>query len=103
MANAVAKLNANRTKLIAGLKSIPGIGRILGRNDANFVLAQVIDAEGKPSNPRAQSVYKTMAEHRGVVVRYRGSEIGCEGCLRVTVGTEAEVETALQQMKELLA
>jgi histidinol-phosphate aminotransferase len=103
MANAVASLNANRTKLIAGLESIPGIGRILGANDANFVLAQVIDAEGKASNKRAQEVYKTMAEHRGVVVRYRGSEIGCEGCLRVTVGTETEVEKALQQLGDLLA
>lgn len=103
MANAVATLNANRKKLIEGLEAIPGVGRILGGNNANFVLAQVIDAEGKPSNPRALDAYKTMAEHRGVVVRYRGSEKGCEGCLRVTVGTESEVETALKQLGELLA
>lgn len=103
MANAVATLNANRNKLIEGLVAIPGIGRTLGGNDANFVLAQVVDAEGNPSNPRALDVYKTMAEHRGVVVRYRGSENGCEGCLRVTVGTEVEVETALKQLGDLLA
>lgn len=103
MANAVATLNNNRNALIAGLETITGIGKIIGGNDANFVLAQVIDQEGKPSNPRALEVYKTMAEHRGVVVRYRGSENGCEGCLRVTVGTEEECQTALQQLSDLLA
>lgn len=103
MANAVSTLNTNRTRLIDGLNAIPGIGRILGANDANFVLAQVVDSEGKASNPRAQEVYKTMAEHRGVVVRYRGSEKGCEGCLRVTVGTDTEVENALGQLKDLLS
>jgi histidinol-phosphate aminotransferase len=102
MANAVNILNKNRDVLIAGLNEIPGIGAILGGNHANFVVAQVIDKEGKPSNERAVSVYKTMAEHRGVVVRYRGSENGCEGCLRITVGTEEEVETALKQLGDLL-
>jgi histidinol-phosphate aminotransferase len=43
-----------------------------------------------------------MAENRGVVVRYRGGEIGCEGCLRVTVGTEEECETVLKQLGDLL-
>lgn len=102
MAKAVTTLNKNRDTLIAGLNKIPGIGAILGGNHANFVVAQVIDKEGKPSNPRAIDAYKTMAEHRGVVVRYRGGEIGCEGCLRITVGTEEEVETALKQLEDLL-
>lgn len=101
MANAVSTLNANRTKLIDGLKSISGIGSILGGNHANFVMAQVTK-DGKPSNERAVSVYKNMAEHRGVVVRYRGSEVGCEGCLRITVGTEEEVAAVLKQLGELL-
>jgi histidinol-phosphate aminotransferase len=102
MASAVQTLNKNRDTLIAGLKEIPGIGAILGGNHANFVMAQVVDKDGKPSNERAVKAYKTMAEQRGVVVRYRGGEIGCEGCLRVTVGTEEEVETALTQLRDLL-
>jgi histidinol-phosphate aminotransferase len=101
MANAVNTLNANRQILIDGLKEIPGIGAILGGNHANFVMAQVVK-DGKPSNERAVGVYKTMAEHRGVVVRYRGGEIGCEGCLRVTVGSEEEVREVLKQLGELL-
>jgi histidinol-phosphate aminotransferase len=101
MANAVNTLNSNRQKLIDGLKEIPGVGEILGGNHANFVMAQIVK-DGKPSNERAVSVYKTMAEHRGVVVRYRGGEIGCEGCLRVTVGSEEEVEAVLKQFGDLL-
>jgi len=101
MGKSVDTLNSNRKKLIDGLKEIPGVGAILGGNHANFVMAQIIK-DGKPSNERAVSVYKTMAEHRGVVVRYRGGEIGCEGCLRVTVGSEEEVEAVLKQLGELL-
>lgn len=102
MSRAVSTLNKNRSTLISSLESIPGIGRILGENNANFVMAQVVDVEGKPSNKRAVEVYKTMAEQRGVVVRYRGSEIGCEGCLRITVGTEEECTKTVEQLRDLL-
>jgi histidinol-phosphate aminotransferase len=96
-------LNANRAKLIEDLKSIPSVGAILGTNHANFVLAQILDAPGgKPSNDRAKAVYTEMAENRGVVVRFRGMEIGCEGCIRVTVGTEEENDTAIARLRELL-
>lgn len=101
----VETLNANRSLLLKELPKIPGIGKILGGNDANFVLVQILDKAdgGKPDNTRAVSVYKTMAESRGVVVRFRGGEIGCEGCLRITVGTKDECEAVLKQLRELLA
>jgi histidinol-phosphate aminotransferase len=102
MSSSVATLNQNRKSLISALSSTPGIGRILGGNHSNFVLAQVVDREGKPSNQRAVEVYKAMAEKRGVVVRYRGNERGCEGCLRITVGTKEECEEAVKQLTELL-
>jgi histidinol-phosphate aminotransferase len=103
MARNTITLNANRTKLIADLQQLPSIGRVLGGNDANFILAEVLDAPGgKPSNPRAVSVYKQMAETKGVVVRFRGGEIGCEGCLRITIGTETECATAIARLAELL-
>jgi histidinol-phosphate aminotransferase len=89
-------LNANRAKLVEGLKSILSVGEVLGGNDANFVLVQILDGPGgKPSNDRAKAVYTEMAENRGVVVRFRGTEIGCEGCLRITVGT-------VERLRELL-
>jgi histidinol-phosphate aminotransferase len=104
MHKSVATLNANRDYLLETLPTIPSIGKILGGNHANFVLVQVLDGpDGNVSNKRAVEVYKTMAESRGVVVRYRGGEIGCEGCLRVTVGTRTECEEVIKQLKDLLA
>ncbi len=85
------------------LKTIPSIGRILGGNDANFLLVEVLDSSGgKPSNQRALAVYTKMAEELGVVVRFRGREIGCEGCLRITVGTESECEAVVDRLRGLL-
>lgn len=57
---------------------------------------------GKPDNKRAQNVYKTMAEEEGVVVRYRGGEAGCEGCLRITVGSEEENKVVVEKLKKTL-
>lgn len=106
MQSTVDELNSNRSVLIDSLLSIPAIGRILGGNSANFVLAEILDGErdkgGKACNKRALSVYKTMAESKGVVVRFRGSEKGCEGCLRVTVGSKEECEEVVKQLKALL-
>lgn len=103
MATGVATLNQNREKLIEGLKGLKGVGEILGGNHANFVLVQILGDSGQPENVKANHVYKTMAESRGVVVRFRGNEIGCKGCLRVTVGTDEEVREAVKQLGELLA
>lgn len=64
-------------------------------------MAQIC-TDGKPDNVRAAKLYKEMAEHRGVVVRFRGNENGCEGCLRITVGTKEENQEVVKQLKELL-
>jgi histidinol-phosphate aminotransferase len=101
----VLKLNASRSQLIQSLTAIPSIGRVLGGNDANFVLVEVLDGpkpDGKPSNERAMAAYKKMAEELGVVVRFRGNELGCKGCLRITVGTEKECEVVVQRLKDFL-
>ncbi|WVO13907.1 histidinol-phosphate transaminase [Cryptococcus depauperatus] len=102
MCHSVAILNENRRVLIDALSNIHGIGRILGGNHANFILFEILDQDGKPSNKRAVEIYKTMAERKGIVVRFRGSERGCEGCLRITVGTEAECKEAIKQISGLL-
>lgn len=104
MRSKTATLNASRESLIKNLTAIPAIGDILGGNHANFVLAQVLDAPGGAvSNPRALAAYKHMAEELGVVVRFRGGEIGCEGCLRITVGTEQECAAVIARLTEILA
>jgi histidinol-phosphate aminotransferase len=95
-----------RDRLLRELPKIPGIGRILGGNDSNFLLVEILDAPadqgGKPSNETALGVYEGMAEEKGVVVRFRGKEHGCLGCLRITVGTEKEVNRFLSEIRTVL-
>lgn len=102
----VRTLIANRDWLVANLATINGTGDILGGNDANFVLVQILNKPktqgGKPDNARAGMVYKRMAEERGLVVRNRASDLGCSGCLRITVGTEEENRRCIDLMKQLL-
>ncbi|CAG8441494.1 3099_t:CDS:2 [Funneliformis mosseae] len=90
-------------KLISSIQTIPGIGKILGGNDANFILVQILDRNNQNvNNDRAYHIYQEMAEKHDIVVRYRGNEIGCEGCLRITVGTPKENELLLKTLNELL-
>lgn len=35
---------------------------------------------------------------RGVVVRFRGNELHCDGCIRATVGTEEENSIFLEKL-----
>lgn len=85
------------------LSAIPAIGAPVGANEANFVMVPVLDKNGEKDTERAQAVYKIMAEEKGVVVRFRGKELGCEACLRITVGTEQENEKVIEKLKEALA
>ncbi|KAI9352362.1 histidinol-phosphate aminotransferase [Pilaira anomala] len=97
------RLIAQRGVLIEKLAHVKGTGRILGGNDSNFVLVEILDKDNKPSNDRAQKVYFMMAETLGVVVRFRGMEYGCNGCLRITVGTEEENVKMLSMLEKALA
>jgi histidinol-phosphate aminotransferase len=98
-----SQIVAQRDRLLRELPQIPGVGRFLGGHAANFLLVQILDKDGVPSNAAAAATYEAMAEKRGVVVRFRGKELGCEGCLRITVGTEDEVTTFLRELRVVLA
>lgn len=104
MRSNVQTLIRNRDSLISALQTLPGAGAILGANEANFVLVQMLDLEtrSKPDNSVAQMVYKRMAEEMGLVVRNRAKDLGCDGCLRITVGTQEENERCIELMKGLL-
>jgi histidinol-phosphate aminotransferase len=84
-----SKILRQRERLLRELPKIPGVGRFLGGADSNFLLVEILDRHrdqgGKPDNSTALAVYETMASSRGVVVRFRGKELGCTGCLRITV------------------
>jgi len=99
----VSRILAQRERLIIELHKISGIGRYLGGFDANFVLVEILDKpDGKPDNVVARRVYERLAEAKNVVVRFRGTEPGCTGCLRMTVGTEDEVTKLLTQLSTVL-
>ncbi|ORX39885.1 histidinol-phosphate transaminase [Kockovaella imperatae] len=102
MQRVAATLNDNRDTLIRDLRTIPRIGRVLGGNHANFILVEVLNKAGEPDVQLAMEVYKTLADSRGVVVRFRGKEPGCKGCLRITVGTEKECKLVTERLRELL-
>lgn len=75
----IATLIDQRRKLVAALEQIPLIRRVFP-SDANFVLVRV-------DEPR--KIYNHLIE-RGIIVRDRSRIAGCEGCLRLTVGTPEE-------------
>lgn len=104
LASHTSRILANRASLITRLTSgeIKSIGRILGGNHANFILVEILNDSGTPCNQRAKEVYTKLAEELGVVVRFRGMEVGCQGCLRITVGSETECEVLLERMKQVL-
>ena len=95
-----------RERLTRDLPSVPGIGSFKGGFASNFLLVEILDkpreSGGVPSNEAALKVYEMLAESRGVVVRFRGKELGCTGCLRVTVGTEKEVARFLEEIRAVL-
>lgn len=106
-------LATSRAKLLESLSELEsrtglGIGKSIGGNDANFVLVPILEKEKVgvkprlPSSPRANQIYRALAEEHGVVVRFRGNEPGCAGCLRITVGTEEENATVLKKLEEVM-
>lgn len=92
-----------RNRVLKELPKIKGVGRFRGGEASNFLLVEILDAQGKPDNATALQVYERLAENRGVVVRFRGKEHGCLGCLRITVGTEVEVTRFLKEIEEVVS
>jgi len=115
MQNKVSKLVQGRKTLLKSLELLGakglGIGKSIGGNDANFVVIpflertvgeESIPQDAKPDSVRAHKVYKFLAESSGLVVRYRGNEPGCEGCLRITIGTEEENIEVIKKLEDVL-
>ena len=76
----VQKILFEREYLLSELRKLKFVLKIHA-TDANFILFEV--------SSQSQLIYKTMAD-RGIVCRYRGMEMHCNECLRVTVGTHDE-------------
>jgi histidinol-phosphate aminotransferase len=86
----VKNLLEQREVVVAALEKLAYVTKIYP-SDSNFVLFRLAD--------RAQAAYKTMADG-GVVTRFRGNEIHCDECIRVTIGTPPENEAFLAALEK---
>jgi histidinol-phosphate aminotransferase len=60
-------------------------------SDANFILFRV--------RSHAYEIYKYMADSEQIVTRYRGTELHCDECIRVTIGTPHENKAFLSALQ----
>jgi histidinol-phosphate aminotransferase len=97
----IEQLRQQRVVLIEALQNFPvaGVGKIRGAAEGNFLLVEILNKNGEPCNKRAEQVYKNLAESKDVVVRFRGKDYGCTGCLRISIGTGQEMKTCLKQLE----
>jgi histidinol-phosphate aminotransferase len=96
------RILVQRDRLLRELPKVKGIGRFRGGTASNFLLVEILNRNGWPDNATALAVYEKLAEEKGVVVRFRGKEHGCLGCLRITVGTEEEVTRFLEALEKAI-
>ena len=85
----VEKIRVTRTRLTTSLQEL---GYFVYESQANFVLAR---QEGVSQ----ESIYLGLKE-QGILVRYFSSP-GLSDCLRITVGTDAEIDRLLEEMHKL--
>jgi histidinol-phosphate aminotransferase len=85
-----AQVNAGRLRMMDGLREL---GVEFFPSHANFVLMKI--------GPKHAELVKAMRA-RGVLLRDRSSDPGCDGYVRITVGVEEHVTRGLAALKETL-
>lgn len=81
----VAEVVAQRQMLVKALSDLVCVVKVF-ESDANFLLVKVTDAD---------KIYDQLVAE-GIIVRNRNKVVGCEGCLRLTVGTPHENQRLLK-------
>ncbi len=84
----IAKTLAERERVRAALAKFPFVKAIYP-SDANFILVKVSEAN---------AIYRDLIEQK-IVVRDRSSVEFCEGCLRITIGTDRENDRLLDALE----
>lgn len=85
----VAEIKQQRALVEAALKQSAVVKKIYP-SDANFLLVKVADAD---------AMYDFLIG-KGIIVRNRNRVKGCEGCLRMTIGTPEENKALLKSISE---
>ncbi|GGG48208.1 histidinol-phosphate transaminase [Bizionia arctica] len=86
----INQIKLERDKLIPQLNTIKFISKIYP-SDANFILIKVDDANLR---------YKQLIDDN-IVIRNRTNQLGCDNCLRLTVGTKAENEKLFETLQSI--
>jgi histidinol-phosphate aminotransferase len=79
-----------REKLSTNLLDLNTVKKVYP-SDANFILVEVDDAS---------KTYNALVD-QGIIIRDRSKVTLCEGCLRITIGTQKENETLLNALKSI--
>ena len=87
----IQQLLEQRELVAEKLNSLDYVTKVY-ESDANFLLFRL--------QKNAQAVYKRMADSAGVVTRFRGTELHCDECIRVTVGTPEENLAFLEALEK---
>lgn len=90
MKEQLARILDGRALLEREMRELPCVKKIYP-SDANFILARFVDAN---------YIYNRLVE-KGIIVRNRTNILLCEGCLRITVGTEEENRILLDELKAI--
>jgi histidinol-phosphate aminotransferase len=70
---------------------------------ANFVVLPILRPRTmERDDDHARTVCERLQADFDISVRYIGEQLGCQGCLRITVGTQAENDTLLKCLKDIL-
>lgn len=85
----VAQINEQKRKLKQDLKHIRCIQKVYP-SDTNFLLIKVSNAN---------HLYQFLLSKK-IVVRNRSTQLGCENCLRITVGTASENKRLINALTE---
>ena len=92
LARNVAKIKATRTRLIRGLEEL---GCFCWPSQANFVLTRV------PEGRDAERVFNDLFARKILVRYFKAPRL--DDCLRITVGTDEEIDALLEALGDILS
>jgi len=93
LAERARRIVAIRDAFVPRLAAVPGI--TVYPSAANFVL---IRCEGQP----ARQVFRRLLDDYGILVRDVSAATELAQCLRISIGTEEDMEAVLQALEEIL-
>lgn len=98
----INKIIEERSVVLNALLQLKYVGKNRGGLDANFILIEILNKNLVPDNDAAYKLYLKLATENQIVVRFRGKELGCTGCLRITIGTPEENAVLLKTFAKVL-